>query len=343
MRRRLAAAAVLLAAGCHDPVRDPYRPDPTPVPIVRPSATPAGYFPDNLAPCQWVPPGAAKAMLLATLDAAAGGEVRLEVDRLTDPDVILALRELAGHGAAVSVTMDDGDDGAMTANQAAFDQLRASDIDVHTPRQPGDAGKLSYPRLRNRVLSCIMANDTQVLVAFSGPLTPEGLAAPALVDLAGDDAGQAYMDMFYVEAAMPAPGSAHLADGPGTFRNHLDSWLAGTKTSLRLSAQALTDPALVSRLGGLAHAGVGVQVILPAGAEGQRTALAAAGVTEVRLAKDAEVPPLALIDGKLALLGAGTLTTDAVDHDRLSAVALDEPVMVTGAKAALDQAWSAAK
>lgn len=345
MRRALLALLALGSLlGCKNPVIDPYEPDPAPVIITRPSTAPVSYYPENRAYYQFLPDAAAAKAVTLEVIRNADEIVALEMDRLSDPAIIDELRKAAGRGVQVQVMLNDtGAD--REANQPAVESLQAAGAAAFFPHLSGGA-PASFVHQRARVLFSLQKGGASVVMVYSAAMTPEGLASggPALVDLddahsqaTSDGMGQVYGNQ------PPTQLSMEVIQGPGLVRNHVESLVASAKQSITLQCSAVTDEALVRRLGEAAAAGVAVRVLLPAEAAEQLAALRAAGVEDVRLSPRATLPGLMLLDGDKAVVGSWVLTSESLMHNREFGLALKDAKVAAGVAQALASAWEEAR
>ena len=307
--------------GCgQNPVLEPYTPDPTPIPIGTPSSQQAGFFPDNRAYYQFVPdPQTAKNVTLQILQNASGN-IEMEMDVLTDPDIIQGLEQAAGRGVSVNVILDDSS-ASVAVQQSTINTLRSANVNVILPHLSG----MTVPYLiqHGRQLFAQEKDETSVSMTYSAPMTAAGLSGegPALIDLNANDFGQGltFFNGYAQGGSASGATDMQVTAGPLYTRNYYTSAIAGAKQSLEIENQEISDPAIVKQLGKMASSGVNVQIILPSGASSEQSALKTAGVSQVRLASASTVPDLMLVDGTTPLMGDVDLSSECLDHDLTTA------------------------
>lgn len=342
LARGLAVLTVVLAlaTGCHNPVLDPFRPDPTPLQIFTPKPEPEKYYPEGRATYQFLPDGkTTQRVIIETLRLAdEDAMVFLEIDQLDDAQIIDELRRTAGRQATVWVALDDFTPEARTTLKPLADSLAGAGVTVILPSQISPA--LPFSRMQARSLFATQRDDSSVVIAIGGPLTAEGLASncPSVLDLDSvDTLATLYSRLAQYESqAAPPQKSPRVIDGPTFTRNHLLSAIASAKTSLHLAAPTLVDPAVESALAAAITRKVAVRLLLGNAAEVARLKDAAVG--EIRHVATG-LPTMLVIDGATAILGSTPLDTAALDAARTCSLAITDAHLAAAANNWFEGQW----
>ncbi len=369
----LGATLVALAlAGCDgpNPILEDGKPDPTPMPVVTPTPNPADvidpqFYPGNKAPYQWAAPAkvAKKALLQAIWNCT--WRITIEAQALTDPEIEAALVKASRNTSRVTnragvgiVVYLDGLGERRAQNQATFDELKAKGFTVTWAQDPrtieGDDGdQIVTPRFRALGLNTVYVLDAYnfageeltyegEMFTFDAPLTPAGFGrerGSATITTVSADMMEAYTAMSFAYYGSEFEQSvASLVVGPMSTRRRLPEILGNAKTSLDLRVETLSDPGIVKVLAERVRAGVTIRVVLPAGRPADKAALAAAGISEVRLA-DEVAGCLVVVDGKATLQGAAGFDADAIDLDRTQYSFIENAEIAGRAKAELAASW----
>ena len=264
---------------------------------------------------------------------AATKSVHVEVYLLTDSYVVDALVAAKGAGREVSVLLEKSPYPDLTANQSAYDTLKAGGVNV-----AWTTGLYQLTHAKLMIIDAATAYIMTLNLTASGVLSNREYAA---IDTDPADVAEAEQIFAADFASYSNPKlTGILVVSPLAARAPLTALIDSATKSIDLEMEELSDATIVGHLVAELGKGIAVRVIVPssgrsAGTDAQLAALKAKGAQIKTLSTPAVHAKIIVVDAARLYVGSVNLTKASLEYNREVGVISDSAAAVARAEATI--------